>query len=182
MFFLVDKPVGISSFFAVAMVRKAVGAKKAGHTGTLDPLASGLLVVATEGSTKLIPFLENDRKTYEFSVDFSVRSDSLDLGTPTEPMDSDALERAATEITEAAVRGAAERFVGTTRQVPPKYSALRIDGKRAYNLARRDREFDLPSREVRIFRLELRSFRFPVATFETEVSAGTYVRSLARDM
>lgn len=79
MFFLVDKPVGISSFFAVSMARRTLKAKKAGHTGTLDPLASGLLIVATEGSTKLVPFLENDRKTYEFSVDFSRRSDSLDL-------------------------------------------------------------------------------------------------------
>jgi tRNA pseudouridine55 synthase len=79
MFFLVDKPRGISSFFAVSMARKTLGAKKAGHTGTLDPLAEGLLVVATEGSTKLIPYLENSEKTYEFEVDFSLASESLDL-------------------------------------------------------------------------------------------------------
>ena len=79
MFYLVDKPIGISSFFALGKIKRILGAKKIGHTGTLDPLASGLLMVATEGSTKLIPFLEKAKKTYEFVVDFSRTSLSGDL-------------------------------------------------------------------------------------------------------
>ncbi len=94
MFHLIDKPEGISSFAAVAKVRRVLECKKAGHTGTLDPLASGLLIVASAGSTKLIPYFENDRKSYRFTVDFSHVSESLDLGTETQKIDASALEGA----------------------------------------------------------------------------------------
>lgn len=182
MFFLIDKPAGISSFSAVAKVRKTLSAKKAGHTGTLDPLASGLLVIATEGSTKLIPYLENERKTYVFSVDFSRVSESLDLGTETESVDEKNVAEAGEKMKGGGLEKALTAFRGKIRQVPPKYSALRIDGKRAYHLARKGADFELEEREVEIFRLRLERLDFPFATFEVEASAGTYVRSLARDI
>lgn len=182
MFHLVDKPEGISSFFAVAKVRRALGKKKAGHTGTLDPLASGLLIVATEGSTKLIPYFENDRKSYRFTVDFSRVSESLDLGTETQKIDAAELEAAKTKMSEGGLERALGDFRGRISQVPPKYSALRIDGKRAYRLARKGEEFEIPKRDAEVFSFELESFDFPFATFSCEVSAGTYVRSLARDI
>lgn len=98
MFYLVDKPKGISSFSAVARVRRVTKTTKAGHTGTLDPLASGLLIVATNGSTKLIPYFDADRKSYRFTVDFSRTSESLDLGTDTTEVETERLETARTEM------------------------------------------------------------------------------------
>lgn len=136
MFHLVDKPVGVSSFSAAARTRRALKAGKAGHTGTLDPLASGLLIIATNGSTKLIPYFEADRKTYRFTVDFSKTSESLDLGTETSDVDCGALEEAKKKMSDGGLENSLSRFRGNIRQMPPKYSALRIDGKRAYRLAR----------------------------------------------
>lgn len=136
MFHLVDKPIGVSSFSAAARARRALKAGKAGHTGTLDPLASGLLIIATNGSTKLIPYFDADRKTYRFTVDFSKTSESLDLGTETADVDVDELETAKKEMSNGGLEKALDKFRGNIRQVPPKYSALRIDGKRAYRLAR----------------------------------------------
>lgn len=98
MFHLVDKPIGVSSFSAAARARRALKAGKAGHTGTLDPLASGLLIIATNGSTKLIPYFDADRKTYRFTVDFSKTSESLDLGTETADIDPAELETAKREM------------------------------------------------------------------------------------
>ncbi|MFZ3233594.1 MAG: hypothetical protein WA194_09010 [Patescibacteria group bacterium] len=136
MFHLVDKPIGVSSFSAAARTRRALKAGKAGHTGTLDPLASGLLIIATNGSTKLIPYFEGDRKTYRFTVDFSKTSESLDLGTETADIDAAELEAAKKQMSDGGLEKALDKFRGKIRQVPPKYSALRIDGKRAYRLAR----------------------------------------------
>lgn len=182
MFHLVDKPIGVSSFSAAARTRRALKAGKAGHTGTLDPLASGLLIIATNGSTKLIPYFDNDRKSYRFTVDFSKTSESLDLGTETSDIDSGALEEARKEMSGGGLEKSLSKFRGKIKQVPPKYSALRIDGKRAYRLARGGKDFEIPERDAEILSLELLSFEFPIATFSTEVSAGTYVRSLARDV
>lgn len=136
MFHLVDKPIGVSSFSAAARTRRALKAGKAGHTGTLDPLASGLLIIATNGSTKLIPYFDADRKTYRFTVDFSKTSESLDLGTETMDINAAELEAAKKEMSDGGLEKALDKFRGKIRQVPPKYSALRVDGKRAYRLAR----------------------------------------------
>lgn len=182
MFYLVDKPLGISSFSAVARVRRVTKSGKAGHTGTLDPLASGLLIVATNGSTKLIPYFDNDRKSYRFTVDFSRVSESLDLGTEASAIDPEAYENARKEMEGGGLEAALPQFRGNIRQVPPKYSALRIGGRRAYKLARGGQDFEIPERDAEIFSLTLESFEFPFATFSVEVSAGTYVRSLARDI
>ncbi|MDQ1343426.1 MAG: tRNA pseudouridine55 synthase [Patescibacteria group bacterium] len=182
MFYLVDKPTGISSFSAVARVRRITKSAKAGHTGTLDPLASGLLIVATNGSTKLIPYFENDRKTYRFTVDFSRSSESLDLGTETWDVDAPDLENARKSMGNGGLEALLSKFRGKILQAPPKYSALRINGRRAYHLARKGKDFEIPERETEVFSLEIESFVFPFATFTAEVSAGTYVRSLARDI
>lgn len=136
MFHLVDKPIGVSSFSATARTRRALKAGKAGHTGTLDPLASGLLIIATNGSTKLIPYFDNDRKSYRFTVDFSKTSESLDLGTETAEIGAAEIETARKEMSDGGLEKALDNFRGKIRQVPPKYSAIRIDGKRAYRLAR----------------------------------------------
>lgn len=97
-------------------------------------------------------------------------------------MDAETYRATEGRVTEASIREAMEAFLGKVRQIPPKYSALFVDGKRAYDLARKERDFELPSREIEIFSFGLKSFSFPIAAFEAEVSAGTYVRSIARDL
>jgi tRNA pseudouridine55 synthase len=130
----------------------------------------------------LIPYFENDRKTYRFTVDFSRSSESLDLGTETWDVDVQGLENARKSMENGGFEAMLPKFRGKILQTPPKYSALRINGRRAYHLARKGQDFEIPEREAEVFSLEIESFVFPFATFTTEVSAGTYVRSLARDI
>jgi len=182
MFYLVDKPIGISSFFTLGKIRFILQAKKIGHTGTLDPLASGLLIVATEGSTKLIPFLDKARKTYEFSVDFSRESPSCDLGSEVTSVTPEVFEFARKNITATEIEAVLPSFRGKISQVPPIYSAVRIDGKRAYTMARKGTPVEITPREVEVFSLDLLDFNFPIAKFRAEVSAGTYIRSIGRDI
>lgn len=183
MFFLIDKPLGISSFFAVAKVRKAIGTKKAGHSGTLDPLATGLLLVATDRSCRLLSHLDKAIKSYRFTVRLDGTTPSLDLDTEITPIDPVILEQARNSITREQIEAILkDRFLGKIEQIPPIYSAINISGQRAYSLARSGQTIELKHRPCEIFLIRIIDFSFPEVTIEATVSAGTYIRSIARDL
>ncbi len=189
--FIVDKPLGWTSFDVVARARKLLGTKRIGHTGTLDPLATGVLVLLTNESTKLVPYLEIADKDYLGFI-------SLGASTPTLDAEGPILETKPVEnISPWNVEQVLEKFIGKQMQLPPDYSAIHINGQRAYDLARAGKEVKLEPRAVTISVLRyletLPTMRdqanFPKALgdfltlkLEISVSSGTYIRSLARDI
>ncbi len=176
-FLCIDKPLGPSSFAVTSAVRKRLGVKKTGHVGTLDPLASGLLVVALGDFTKLIQYLPAEPKGYEFTIRF---------GAQTETYDSEGKVTATTESfpAKAEIEKVIPQFTGQQHQVPPAYSAVKISGTPAYKLARKGEELTLNARKVTIHALELTGFNAGehTADFNMTCSSGTYVRSLANDL
>ena len=173
---VLDKPVGLGSTPAVTRVRRLFGAQKAGHGGTLDPLASGVLPIALGEATKTVPFVMDGRKEYRFTLRFGEARSTEDAeGEVTATSDA----RPADE----AIRAALAAFVGEIEQTPPAYSALKIDGERAYDLARAGEVVNLKPRKVMIERLELvsRPDR-DHADFVVGCGKGTYIRSLGRDL
>jgi tRNA pseudouridine55 synthase len=175
---VVDKPCGFTSHDVVAKLRKVYGQKRVGHAGTLDPDATGVLLVGLGRVTRLLRFLQETTKAYRGTIAFGVATDTLDAA-------GSILERRAMPVTEAAVTSAMTRFVGDIQQVPPMVSALRVGGRRLHELARAGEEVERPPRPVRIDRFELESFEpgpFPQATVLVECSSGTYIRSLAADL
>jgi tRNA pseudouridine55 synthase len=173
---VLDKPVGMSSTHAVSVVKRLFQAKRAGHAGTLDPLASGVLPIALGEATKTVPFVMEGRKVYRFTVRWGEERDTDDAeGRVT----ASAPERPSA----AAVAALLPRFVGQIAQVPPRFSAVKIDGERAYDLARDGEAVDIAPRQVEIHHLELTETPDPDhATLLAECGKGTYVRALARDM
>jgi tRNA pseudouridine55 synthase len=173
---LLDKPVGMTSTHAVAVVKRLFAAKRAGHAGTLDPLASGSLPIALGEATKTVPFVMDGRKVYRFTVRWGEERDTDDA-------EGRVVNSSAERPAEEAIAALLPRFTGTIEQVPPRYSAVKIEGERAYDLARDGEVVELASRPVDIHRLSLVSIPDPDhALFEAECGKGTYVRSLARDM
>ncbi len=173
---ILDKPVGMTSTHAVAVVKRAFAAKKAGHAGTLDPLASGILPIALGEATKTVPFVMDGRKTYRFTVRWGVETDTDDAEGRI-VASSDARPEA------GAIRAALPRFIGEIMQTPPKFSAVKIAGERAYDLARAGEDVRIEPRPVAIERFELTAM--PDADhveFEAVCGKGTYVRALARDL
>jgi tRNA pseudouridine55 synthase len=170
-----DKPIGMTSTHAVAVIKRLFSAKRVGHAGTLDPLASGLLPIALGEATKTVPFIMDGRKIYRFTVRWGEERDTDDTeGRPTQASPA--------RPTAEAIRALLPGFTGLIEQVPPKFSAIKIDGERAYDLARDGAEVELQARPVRIDRLELVDMPDPdQAVFEAECGKGTYVRALARD-
>lgn len=176
-FLLVDKPSGRSSHSVVAAVRRVTGIKKVGHAGTLDPMATGLLVVALGRSTRLIRYIQDQPKTYEAVAMFGVATDSLDA-------DGQILTREPMRISEQQVARALAALRGSIMQVPPMVSALKRDGERLYDLARRGIEVEREPRPVEVYALDMTSFvegEFPLVGFLVHCGKGTYVRSLADD-
>ncbi|MGP3777436.1 tRNA pseudouridine(55) synthase TruB [Halanaerobium saccharolyticum] len=171
------KPPGISSFALIKSLRWLLDEKKAGHTGTLDPAAAGVLGVCFGKATKTIPFLDDSRKEYICELKLGSRTDSLDLEGEVIREDLQWNHLSAEEV-ETAVMS----FKGKQQQVPPMYSALHYQGKRLYQLARRGIVVERESREVEIFDLELLEINLPLIRFRAEVSRGTYIRSLVRDI
>ena len=173
---VLDKPVGMTSTHAVSIVKRLFTAKRAGHAGTLDPLASGALPIALGEATKTVPFVMDGRKLYQFTVRWGEERDTDDAeGRVTANSDA----RPAPQ----AIRALLPSFTGAIEQVPPKYSAIKIDGERAYDLARDGATVELAARTVQIDRLELIANPDPDrAVLHAECGKGTYVRSLARDM
>lgn len=172
MFYLINKPIWFTSFDVIRKIRKITGIKKMWHTGTLDPLASGCLLIATENSTKLISRLENKTKTYIFTVDISKTSPSLDL------------EENVTDVDISNMRDYCDNDIiqfleNQTQQLPPKYSAIHIDGKRAYKLVRKGVEFDIEQRKIDVSQVEIIEKNLPKITIRLTLSSWGYVRSFA---
>jgi tRNA pseudouridine55 synthase len=173
---VLDKPVGMTSTHAVSVIKRLFAAKRAGHAGTLDPLASGLLPIALGEATKTVPFVMEGRKAYRFTARWGEERDTDDAEgrvTGTSPA----------RPTADQVCALLPQFTGTIAQVPPRFSALKIDGERAYDLAREGRAVELAARPVEIDRLELVGMPDADQTvLEAECGKGTYVRALARDL
>ncbi|PHZ84187.1 tRNA pseudouridine(55) synthase TruB [Paremcibacter congregatus] len=172
---VIDKPLGMTSTQVVGKCRWVTKAQKIGHGGTLDPLASGILPIACGEATKTIPFIMDARKIYVFTVTFG-ESRSTDDAEGEIVATSDHRPGAA-DITEVL-----PEFIGCIQQIPPAYSAIKIDGKRAYDLARAGEDFEIKSRNVDIFDLKMLSLDGDQATLQVTCGKGTYVRSLARDL
>ncbi|WP_269479210.1 tRNA pseudouridine(55) synthase TruB [Rubrobacter xylanophilus] len=173
---MLDKPSGITSARAVSLVKRLLPRRtKVGHTGTLDPLASGLLVLLVGRATRLSRYVTGLDKTYVATARFGAASDTLDA-------DGEILENAGPVPDEAELRRALPRFVGEIRQLPPMASAVRVGGRRLYELHRRGVEVEREPRLVRVHSLELLSFDPPAATFAVSCSSGTYVRTLISDL
>lgn len=148
MFYLIDKPIGISSFDVIRRLRKSLNIRKMGHAGTLDPLATGLLIIATEKSTKLLSLLDTASKEYIFTVRFDGKTDSLDMDTPLDPIDSSGFQpRTKKEIE--------NHILSQKTQIPPLYSALHIEGNRAYDLARAGKIFEMKERNISVSEIEV---------------------------
>lgn len=172
---ILDKPVGMTSTHAVSRLKRIFNAKKAGHAGTLDPLASGILPVAFGEATKTVPFVQDGEKAYRFTVRWGAETDSDDAdGTVTRTSEA----RPAVEQIDALL----SEFIGTIMQTPPAYSAIKIGGERAYDIARDGEEVVLQPRPVTIHSLTIVNSTAEETIFEAECGKGTYVRAIARDL
>jgi tRNA pseudouridine55 synthase len=173
---LLDKPEGVTSNAALQRVRRAFRARKAGHTGSLDPLASGLLPICLGQATKASGLLLDADKTYRVRIDLGVRTTTGDReGEPLE-------KRAVPALARDLVQSVANRFLGKSSQVPPMYSALKHKGERLYRLARLGIEVERPPRQIEIRRLDVAAIEQNAVELEVVCSKGTYVRSLAEDL
>lgn len=176
-FINLNKASGLTSHDAVNRVRKIFSTRKVGHAGTLDPAASGVLPVAVGRATKFIEYLADCRKSYRAEILFGVATDSGDLeGKIISRTDNFQIP------TSDELNATLKNFVGEIEQTPPKFSAIKIHGRKAYDLARKNLEFEMPSRRVKIFGLKLLALEEISATIEIDCGKGTYIRSLAIDI
>lgn len=172
---VLDKPYGLGSTSAVGKVRWLFQAQKAGHAGTLDPLASGILPIALGEATKTVPFMMDAAKSYEFELTWGAN-------TTTQDAEGEITQTSDTRPSEAKILAALPSFIGDIEQVPPKFSAIKIGGKRAYDLARAGEEVEIKSRPVRVYDFRLLHSSTESARFAVDCGKGTYIRSLARDL
>src|SRR6266849_1782637 len=171
-----DKPIGMTSTYAVSVIKRLFAAKRAGHAGTLDPLASGCLPIALGDATKTVPFVMDGRKAYRFTVRWGEERDTDDA-------EGRVVASSGERPTPEAIKALLPGFVGAIEQVPPRFSAIKIEGERAYDVARDGEEFELKPRVVNIDRLALvETPDSDHTSFEAECGKGTYVRALARDL
>ncbi len=175
-FLVVNKPQGFTSHDVVAIARRQLNTKKIGHTGTLDPMATGVLVLGIGQGTKLIEYLVGCKKEYEAELTFGCTSNTYDAdgevveNKNTQPFEKSELEKLLPE------------FTGELSQRPPAFSAIKVNGKAAYHRARAGETLDLPPRRVQIFGLKLNKFSWPKAELSIHCGSGTYIRSLAHDL
>ncbi|MGE3181149.1 MAG: tRNA pseudouridine(55) synthase TruB [Phycisphaerae bacterium] len=174
--FIINKPAGISSARVVDHVRRATGIRKSGHAGTLDPAATGVLLICQGRATKLVERMMDLEKVYVAAARLDVTSSSFDSDRPLEPVFCANIPEAAT------VRDALASFVGEIEQTPPAVSAVKVGGIAAYKRERRGEKLVLAPRKVRIYALALRNYAWPDVEFEMRCGRGTYVRSLIRDV
>jgi tRNA pseudouridine55 synthase len=172
---LVDKPAGVTSHDVVDRVRRTLGTKKVGHAGTLDPMATGLLLLGVGRATRLLRFLGDLAKTYEGSLRLGVDTDTLDAG-------GDVIREASVDVTEEQVADAMRSLVGESLQRPPAYSAVKVGGRKLYEAARAGEHLEAEPRAIRVDAFDLLSFDLPDVTFRVICSGGTYVRVLAADV
>ncbi len=173
---IIDKNSGITSHDVVSLVRKALGIRKVGHCGTLDPLATGLLMICVGKYTRLSPWLMSVDKEYVSTFEFGSYSNTDDADGSITRIEENS------QIEESLLRDRLTRFHGEIMQVPPIYSAIRVGGQRSYKRARKGREVKLQPRSVTVNKMDLLRFSYPEATFKIKCSKGTYIRSLARDL
>ena len=171
----VDKPVEVTSFDVVRAVRRGTGVKRVGHAGTLDPMASGVLLVLLGQAVRISEYLMDLPKSYRATLRLGVSTNTYDA-------EGEVTAERPVEVSEERFRQALVAFEGEIQQVPPAFSAVKVDGERAYKLARRGEEVALKARRAHVSRIELTSFESPEATIEVDCSRGTYVRSLAHDI
>jgi len=173
---LINKPLEWTSFDVVNKLRKKLKIKKIGHAGTLDPLATGLLILCTGKLTKQIDTFQAQEKEYTGNLVVGQTSPSHDLETPVSEARDISL------LSEASIFEAAKKFTGILQQIPPVHSAIKIDGKRSYKLARKGKDPELKPREVNVSEFEITSIQLPIVSFRIVCSKGTYIRSIVRDM
>ncbi len=172
----VDKPSGITAATVVSRVKRALNAAKVGHGGTLDPLATGILPIALGEATKTVNFAMDGAKTYRFEVTWGA-------GTDTDDSDGKVIATSPNRPTKAEIEAALPAFTGDIQQIPPDYSAIKVDGERAYDMARRGEALTLAARTVRVKRFVLESMTdSDHAQFEVDCGKGTYIRALVRDL
>ena len=171
-FVLIDKPPGITSFKALNAIKKQLGTKRVGHAGTLDMSASGLIVAAVEKCTRLLPYVEAQDKVYAFDLHLGILTDTL------EPTGNILKQDSNVTITAEKLNDVLQTFVGEIEQIPPAYSAIKIDGKRASDLALKGQNIELRPRKITIYELKILSGY----QLYCKCSKGTYIRSLARDI
>ena len=177
----VDKPSGMTSFGAVARVRRILSEQaghkiKVGHTGTLDPFATGLLILLAGKATKRAPELTKLDKVYEATIRLGATS------TTGDPEGEITILSEKPDIPLSRIRDVLRNFVGEIEQRPPKFSAIKINGQRAYKLARAGKEVEIPKRKVHIYSIDVIDFASPILKIRTHVSSGTYIRTLAEDI
>jgi tRNA pseudouridine55 synthase len=172
---VIDKPAGPTSHDVVSRIRKVLKEKKVGHTGTLDPTATGVLPLVLGSATKVARYLTGGDKTYRATLRLGISTDTLDAA-------GEITGEAPVTCDEAAARAVVASFLGEQEQVPPMYSAKKVDGKRLYELARQGIEVEREAKKVTIHTIEVTSVTLPEVVVEVRCSAGTYVRVLARDV
>ena len=172
---VLDKPLGMTSTQAVGKIRWLFNAEKAGHGGTLDPLATGLLPIALGEATKTVPWVMDGQKTYHFTVQWGSE-------TSTDDLEGETTAKSGYVATQQDAAKVQHKFIGAVQQIPPSYSAVKVSGERAYDLARAGETVELQPRTVNIESLHIVSHEGSRTTFEVRCGKGTYVRSLARDM
>lgn len=171
----IDKPKGMTSFMAVKRASRMLGIKKAGHTGTLDPMATGVLVIMLGHCTRFIELLPEHRKSYTARVRLGLTTDTLDIT-------GEVISESVVNVTEEQLLSAAEQFKGEIMQTPPMYSALKKDGERLYDLARKGIEIEREQRKITIEHLNIYDFDGAEFSMDVTCSAGTYIRSLCDDI
>lgn len=174
--FLLDKPKGLHSFNIVSRVRRILDLKKIGFSGTLDPLASGLMIVASGQATKLLDLFHTLPKEYEAEIIFGQTSPSFDLEQAVE------INKSAKEFSKAELSKVIDKFIGEQMQQVPAYSAVKVKGQKLHNMARRGKEVVAPKKKVNIFKIDILEFVYPKAKILVSCSAGTYIRSLVNDL
>lgn len=173
---LIDKPAGWTSFDVIRKIRRTADIKKAGHAGTLDPMATGLLIICTGKKTREISTFQDQPKIYEGLITLGKSTPSMDLETEIK------MERSIDGIIKEDILNAKERFTGRIKQIPPMYSALKVKGKSLYKLARKGKEIKRDPREVEVYEFLIPQIKLPDIWFKIKCSRGTYIRSIANDL
>lgn len=172
----IDKPGGMTSRDVVNRIQKIVRPVKVGHTGTLDPLATGVLLLAIGPATRLVEFSQESSKGYEADFRFGQQSDTLDVEGTVVPLPQ------TIPPTQEALLAEVGRWIGKVEQVPPRFSAVHVGGRRAYDLARQGEDFELKPRPVEIHSIDVQNYAYPRMTLRIECGSGTYIRSLGSDI
>lgn len=174
---VVDKPVGLTSHDVVQIIRRGTGIRRAGHTGTLDPRASGVLVVLVGPAVRLSEYVSASDKRYQATINLGGSTDTYDAEGPVTQQSDEPLD-----VTEEEFAELLKGYIGEIEQMPPPFSAVKVKGKKAYEMARKGEEVELEPRMINVFNLEVLEWELPEVVIDVYCSSGTYVRSLAHDL